>query len=518
MTDFEILIQNGRTENGAYPRRISMRLGDACLTRLVRRGSHEPDDWLEAPPVPLAFWFIDNWWRLRWEPAPYADLNAEWRLAHHLSSVGAGYHWPNVSIWGEGSRVGFAVHADANNLQPSLKFVAQPRLNYVPSSTVEDAIDRFVGHVLKHVGDASDGLDAEYRQLQAERTDPTVATWRKLEAMLGFDPDDAPDGLVGGLETLTERYGSEPLQEAALAHQGERATEAINNCIKAAESSNVLISAPFAFDTLDPIKVGRSSLQPPWRLAVRAANQLRHWLNVPPGPIRNTRLSEIVGTNVDYLGTKRRSTFDIPYALRLRQETGSKLALRSTWSHTRRFETLQEPWRHHLVSRRRHGAVVRRQVGAPEVPTGFRPRVPLPIRRPSGVHQHRQTRRRRRPCRRSPLPRFRTSDRDNTRQQPGHRPSLFRTDGGRFVAKPGKDDTVPANTDCGYRVFFKRFGRPTTAHGVAALRSQVAHWQCAARLTGRRHGGDPAPKDVIEDDLSCCTGRLRNCRNAKPPL
>ena len=338
MTDFEILIQNGRTESGADPRRISMRLSDACLTRLVRRGSQEPDDWLEAPPVPLAFWFIDNWWRIRWEPAPYADLNAEWRLAHHLSSVGAGYYWPNVSIWGEGSRVGFAVHADANNLQPSLKFVAQPRLNYVPSSTVEDAIDRFVGHVLEHVGDASDGLDTEYRQLQAERTDPTVATWRKLEAMLGFDPDDAPDGLVDGLETLTERYGSEPLQEAALAHQGERATEAINNCIEAAESSKVLISAPFAFDTLDPIKVGRSSLQPPWRLAVRAANQLRHWLNVPPGPIRNTRLSEIVGTNVDYLGTKRRSTFDIPYALRLRQETGSKLAMRSTWSHTRRFE------------------------------------------------------------------------------------------------------------------------------------------------------------------------------------
>ena len=338
MTDFEILIESGRTDTGADPRRISMRLGDTCLTRLVRRGSNAPDDWLEAPPVPLAFWFIDNWWRIRWEPAPYADLNAEWRLAHHLSSVGAGYHWPNVSIWGEGSRVGFAVHADANNLQPTLKFVAQPRLNYVPSSTVEDAIDRFVGHVLEHVGDASDGLDAEYRQLQAERTDPTVATWRKLEAMLGFDPDDAPDGLVDGLETLTERYGSEPLQEAALAHQGERATEAINNCIEAAESSNVLISAPFAFDTLDPIKVGRSSLQPPWRLAVRAANQLRHWLNVPPGPIRNTRLSEIVGTNVDYLGTKRRSTFDIPYALRLRQETGSKLALWSNWSHTRRFE------------------------------------------------------------------------------------------------------------------------------------------------------------------------------------
>ena len=113
-----------------------------------------------------------------------------------------------MSIWGEGSRVGVAVHADASNLQPSLKFVAQPRLDYVPSLTVEAAIDRFVRNVLEHVGDASDGLDAEYRQLQAERADSTVAAWRTLEAMLGFDPDDAADGLVGGLEALTERYGS----------------------------------------------------------------------------------------------------------------------------------------------------------------------------------------------------------------------------------------------------------------------------------------------------------------------
>ena len=335
MSDFEILIEEGQADGRTEPRRLSIRLGHSFLTRLVRRGSNEPDDWLEAPPVPLAFWFIDNWWRIRWEPAPYTDLNAEWGLAHHLSSVGAGYHWPNVSIWGEGSRVGVAVHTDASNLKPSLKFVAQPQLNYVPSLTVEDVIDRFVTDVLKRVGDTSDGLEAEYRQLQSERDDPTVAVWRKLEAMLGFDPDDAPDGLVGGLEALTRRYGSDPLQEAALAHQGEEATSTLKNCIEAAESSNVLVRAPFAFDT---IKVDRASLQPPWLLAVDAANQLRHWLSVPPGPIRNTRLSKIVGTNIDYLKTKRRSTFNIPYALRLRHETGSRVALRSTWSHLRRYE------------------------------------------------------------------------------------------------------------------------------------------------------------------------------------
>ena len=337
MIDFQIRIEERATDERSEPRRLSIRLGDSVLIHLLRRGSKEPDDWLEAPPVPLAFWFIDNWWRIRWEPTPHRNFNADWRLAHHLSSAGAGYHWPNVSIWGEGSRVGIAVHADASNLQGSPKFIARPRLDYLPSSTLEDTIDCFVQDVLEQVGDACDGLDAEYRQLQSERTDPAVATWRKLEAMLGFDPDDAPSDLVDGLEALTERYGTEPLEEAALAHQGEGASEALEHCIEAAKSSNTLIRAPISIDT-DVIGMARSPLQPPWLQAVNAAAHLRDRLCVPPGPIRNTRLSEIVGTNVDHLGTRRRSKFDIPYALRLRQETGSKLALRSIWSHTRRFE------------------------------------------------------------------------------------------------------------------------------------------------------------------------------------
>ena len=217
MPEFQILLAAPAARDPSGPGRLSIRLDESCLTRLVRRGSHEPDDCLEAPPVPLAFWFVDNWWRIWSEPPPHRDLDAEWRLAHNLSSVGAGYHWPNVSLWGEGSRFGVAAHADAGNLQPSLTFVAPSRLDYVPSSTVEEAIDRFVRDVLTHVGAACDGLDAEYRQLRSERADPEVAAWRTLEAMLGFDPDDAPEDLIRGLQALTDRYGAEPLEEAALA-------------------------------------------------------------------------------------------------------------------------------------------------------------------------------------------------------------------------------------------------------------------------------------------------------------
>ena len=168
--------------------------------------------------------------------------------------------------------------------------------------------------------------------------------------------------LVARVEALSAQYGSEPLEEAALAHPGKRAAEVLDNCIQAAESSNVLIRSPFPAETIaDPIYIDRDSFQPPCLLGVDAANQMRDRLGVPPGPISNPRLSEIVGTNVDHLQTKRRSTFSIPCALRLREETGSRLALRSTWSHTRRFELCRSLGDINLVSRRRHVPAICRE-------------------------------------------------------------------------------------------------------------------------------------------------------------
>ena len=112
--------------------------------------------------------------------------------------------------------------------------------------------------------------------------------------------------LVARVEALSAQYGSEPLEEAALAHPGKRAAEVLDNCIQAAESSNVLIRSPFPAETIaDPIYIDRDSFQPPCLLGVDAANQMRDRLGVPPGPISNPRLSEIVGTNVDHLQTLR---------------------------------------------------------------------------------------------------------------------------------------------------------------------------------------------------------------------
>ena len=50
-----------------------------------------PDDYLVAPPVQLAFWLVDNWWRIRWECHPdLRDDHPNGGLLHELSAIGGG--------------------------------------------------------------------------------------------------------------------------------------------------------------------------------------------------------------------------------------------------------------------------------------------------------------------------------------------------------------------------------------------------------------------------------------------
>ena len=339
MTDrFEILIEPRPASGDPATRRLAIRLGDVWLTRLIRRGSNRTDRCLEAPPLPLAFWFLDNWWRIRCEPPPpQRNFPAHWRLAHHLPSVGAGYPWPNVSLWGEGSRTAVMVHADAHNLQRSLRFLADPALKYVASSTIESAIDTFIDHVLEDSGSDCDSLDDEYRQLRAERSDPSVSRWRRLEALLGFDPDGAPERVVADYDAMSERFGIKSIEEAALAKPGGHSINALQDTLRAAEASNVILRTP---STIARIELNHHQLHPPWILAIAAARELRQRLRVPQGPLRNPRLSEVLEISIGRLATQRAWPPSVPYGLRLRNASGTanRIALRSRWAHSRRFE------------------------------------------------------------------------------------------------------------------------------------------------------------------------------------
>ena len=50
----------------------------------------------------LSEWLAWNWWRLRWEPR---RKSTDWSMAHHMTTIGGGYVWPNITITSDGERV-----------------------------------------------------------------------------------------------------------------------------------------------------------------------------------------------------------------------------------------------------------------------------------------------------------------------------------------------------------------------------------------------------------------------------
>ena len=312
--------------------RVKMSAGDSVLTRLERPDDFSQDDWLEVPAEALAFWFIDNWWRIRWEPDPPAGFTPEWRLAHDISSVGGGYCWPRIAFWGEGEQVGVAARADEPT--SSLRYLADGNF-LVPAKSFEAGVDDFVRLLLQSGTPDGDALKACFQRLSAEREDLAVAAWRKLEAQLGFDQDGAPDELMSALGVLADEYGLDGVQEAALATQRGDAATVLEREIEVARNSTIQMTSPVPAEAM---KVDTTSGHEPWLLAEDAARQLRDHIGIPTEPLRNRALSDVVG--FDVAGKIRLARRDARYGLRLRdgREDLHRISLSKSWPPSRRFE------------------------------------------------------------------------------------------------------------------------------------------------------------------------------------
>ena len=338
MTAFHIDIQPDTGAEIDDVRSIAVRVGTLVLTRLLRPNQNEPDDYLRAPPAQLAFWFVDNWWRLRWECVPPEGMTPEWRLAHELSSIGGGYAWPRLSIWGESERVGLMSRSDPAEVMGPVRFLTDALL-FVAASEFEDVLDRFLDAVAnKDVGYDSDrtALRSLVDALKVERADAEIADWRRMEARLGFDPDAAPEALMEGMAMLIERYGQAGVEEAAMAAPGTEAAEALRREIEAAEASRWTCDFSVAVGAAGALQ--HTPTDPPWKSAENAAQALRRALSISPGPLRNGRLSELLGVRQDVFRSTTSSRPDLAYGLRLKSGQTDVIALRSRWSHDRRFE------------------------------------------------------------------------------------------------------------------------------------------------------------------------------------
>ena len=318
---------------------LSILVGDNVLTKLAEVEAGTVRDYVRSSAVTLSLWLADNWWRLRWESIhDNRRPSADWRLRHELTSAPGGTIWPPIMIYGTGERVVIAPSFGMNISTGPIRFLDVSTVTTVPGNAYEAGLDDFFGVVLQACVQAQDApaLATVVSQLREERADSSLAAWRGLEARLGYDPDDAPDGLIEGLSALEDRLGESAVEEAAVAAPGARAQEVLKDAVDASEASGITADLGIA-DAVDKRLFERRAS--PWQWGEDASRAVRKLINAPHGAILDNVLGEVLGTAWVELKSAAATAQRLPYGARLqKQGSTQKLAPQTRAGIDRRFE------------------------------------------------------------------------------------------------------------------------------------------------------------------------------------
>ena len=287
----------------------------------------------------LAEWLVWNWWRLRWEPRPPSRdaLPLTWDMAHCMATIGEGYVWPNITFASDGFQCEVRSSRSDEADTPNFFYLGAPPLT-ISSMDFEEAVDQFINQILKMVTKTEltdTNLQTLWDDLSIERETPDIARLRRLEALLGFDPDAQDAEFIEGL-----------LSDAPLV--GESALDEI--VINAAKADSVLtaqqiteITATSAFD-MNPKSAFQLSLPntmqwgdlAAWRIGVNFADVVRQETDLADQPITDDRLADLAGISPTVLDSDV-STDSFSWIFHP-PENQARVALRSRWNTNRRFD------------------------------------------------------------------------------------------------------------------------------------------------------------------------------------
>ena len=293
----------------------------------------------------LAEWLIWNWWRLRWEPPrPPAHRTFEWALAHRMSMIGEGYVWPNVTIESDGFRSVLVSERSSERSTGPFRYGGSPEAVVLPANRLESAIDRFASDILERLEEAGLGdsnLHHLWRDLRIEQEDPQVSRFRRLEARLGRDPDEADAKEIERCLADAADLGEDALEEVAAGTKPH--AQGSIDMLSAEQIEEIAKRQGFDAKPADAVRLNFGSNPPAWgeveawRVGVATADAVRHQEKLGTEPIGNIRLTELAGTTARAISEHTRRSAELAFALD-RNGDGTRIAFRSQNETERRFE------------------------------------------------------------------------------------------------------------------------------------------------------------------------------------
>lgn len=317
---------------------LKLRLGDFVITEVEDLLAQTLRDQIFVSAYPLALFMAENWWRLRWEPTT-GRVNAAWRLRHCLSAVGDGYSWPNLEFASDGETIHARMSASSASDVAQIRYVAS-MAEWISADEFERSVDQLLDAVtsrLDAVGHRDTDLSRLLNELRAEQSDPEMTRWRRLEALAGYDPDEAPDAFIKNLLGEMDSIGWASLQELAASSRDQ----AVRDLAILRDALNQR-GTRFGIAELDHLRRAAAvdvteGGRPPWLRAVEAAQRSRQHLGLNGEVVSSRRLAEIFGIPEDFLETGEPSHAPFSASVNSEEEGQNQLVLNKRLDTSRRF-------------------------------------------------------------------------------------------------------------------------------------------------------------------------------------
>jgi hypothetical protein len=309
-------VGSGAPELATTLAQLKIHVGDLNLTRNENIFSQSIQDHVIVSSYPLALWMLQNWWRLLYEPLPTRNKpDVSWRMAHELGAANHGFVWPKILFASDSQNVQVWSSPSEANCQQSVRYISG--INHpvsIPISDFRQALFDFISTVENRL-DAFNlkgtDLSALASIIKEEEQAEDSRVYRKLEALMGFDPDECSSDTMDYAIKLYREYGESTLLELAPIYGKMGNTEPLKPIEKFMDAPGVFGKPTFT------TKQSENSVRfnsAPWMLAVQCARELRSEIGNIKNPISTNSLFELLGissSNIDKWEPMGRSSVSV---------------------------------------------------------------------------------------------------------------------------------------------------------------------------------------------------------------
>jgi len=319
---------------------LSINLGAGIATLNQDIWSQTVQQEVRLSAYPLALWLASSWWRLGWEPVPITPFPTHsWRMAHELPAAGDGYVWPQLIFASDGDKIQIlSIQSEAESRDP-VHYLSD-LLVTIDADTFERGIDDFINSTLARLNAtkiAETQLHGLWEEIREERKNPALSAQRRIEAMIGFDPDEFPDGVLGQFEKLIPEAGVSAVTEIAPVCATNDPAGTLKTIIESTAASGI---DGRINDRLKPESLPVENGMPAWERGWKLAKQARNRLGLDGEPISDDMLCDLLGLPSDSMKNTKDSSPRKLIGIAIRGEDPSALRFfpRKPRKTGRRFE------------------------------------------------------------------------------------------------------------------------------------------------------------------------------------